>query len=806
MSWRLARAQEALARVPCALRDMRWLLLPITLFGFALRAHLLGAQNVWWDEGLAIWAVRKGLIPMTLWTAGDVHPPLYFWSLYAITRIAGETEFAARFPSLIYGVLMIPLAYQLGRKVISVQVGVLAAALLAMARFPIWWSQEIRMYIGAAFWGAASLYALACWWTRERGSDKGAWKALLPYVLVSAAALYSLYLCVFVLLVENAFVLLMGLQLPRTRRWPLWRQWALGQIATLLLFLPWLALALPRMQSWSTATPFRFASFLRLYATLLALGISTHIERYTWAVAPFLLIVAGGLWLAWRGRKAHRESWPPAQVALLLLLCLMVPPLAVYLLTMPRSLFYAPTVEARYLLPFALPFYLLLAWSLSLLWHRTRWLGAIAFIFVGGAFVWTLPQHYAGRYQRDELQSMVRMISAYAQEGDAVVVVSGSRYPVWDYYYRDPLRPGQRPPVYFVPQGADMLTPENVAAQLAPLAEAHPRIWLALVAEGLQDPQGLAKNWFDSRWPAVLQHAFGYHSLLLYAATGDRPTIAADTLYPQEPLRRAISGWGTLLGYDLPTREFRPGDTIHLALYRQGPGESTALCELRDAAGRVLERHQLPPSFLASGIERHTVDIAIYDRTPPGRYSFFLGSEDNATGGWLRLATVEITGTPSLPTVRSMGQPLGIIVGDRIRLEGYEWRVVGHRADAADVRPGDRVQLTLYWRALDRVEARYTVFTHFLGDAYNPVTAGPVWAQHDSEPLEGGWPTTQWFVDYLIADSHVLDIPAETPSGAYQIEVGMYDTLTHNRLPVTDAQGQPSGDRVLLSGWRVIAP
>jgi len=806
MSWRLARMQEALARMPRAFRDMRWLLLPITLAGFALRAYLLGAQNVWWDEGLAIWAVRKGLIPMTLWTAGDVHPPLYFWGLYAITRVAGETEFAARFPSLIYGVLLIPLAYQLGRKMISVRVGLLAAALLAVARFPVWWSQEMRMYIGAAFWGAASLYALARWWTREQRGDSGAWKALLPYVLASAAALYSLYLCVFVLLVENAFVLLMGLRLPQARRWPLWRRWVLSQMATLLLFLPWLGVALPRMQSWSTATPFHFASFLRLYATVLALGISTYIERYTWVVAPFLLIVASGLWLAWRGRKAQGESWPSGQVALLLLLCLTVPPAAVYLLTMPRHLFYAPTVEARYLLPFALPFYLLLAWSISLLWHRSRWLGAIALLFVGGAFAWTLPQHYAGRYQRDELQSMVRMISAYAQEGDAVVVVSGSRYPIWDYYYRDPLRPGRRPPVYFVPQGTDVLTPENVTAQLAPLAEAHPRIWLALVAEGLQDPQGMTKVWFDSQRRAALQHTFGYHALLLYTATGETPTIAADALYPQETLRRAIAGWGTLLGYDLPTREFRPGDTIHLALYRQGPGESAALCELRDAAGRVLEQRRLTPSCEADEIERHAVDIAIYDRTPPGRYSFFLASENDVAGEWLRLASIEVSGTPPLRAVRAVGQPLGIMVGDQIQLEGYDWHVVGRRAGAAEVRPGDRLQLTLYWRALDRVDARYTVFTHFLGEAYNPVTAGPVWAQHDSEPLEGGWPTTQWFVDYLIADSHTLDIPAETPPGAYQIEVGMYDILTHARLPVTDTQGQPSGDRVLLSGWRVVAP
>ncbi|NLS76014.1 MAG: hypothetical protein GXY76_02010, partial [Chloroflexi bacterium] len=334
------------------------LLLGILCVGFALRTYLLGAQNLWWDEGLAVWAVRKGLVGMTLWTASDVHPPLFFWGLFALTRVAGEGEFAARFPSVIYGLLTIPLAYQLGRRLVGRRVGLLAALLVALSRFHVWWSQEMRMYMLAGLLGTASLYFMVRWWQQERDGAPRAWRGLIPYVLASAGALYTLYLSILIIVVQNAFLLIAGLQRPAAERWRVWRRWLVGQVITALLFVPWLLLALPRMQTWSTSEPFRFASFIRLYLTALTLGISTHVERYTWLVGLFALLCVAGALLAWkRGQGDARRA------LLLLALCLGLPPLAVYFLTMPRGLFYSPHVEARYLLPFAPPFYLLLAWS-----------------------------------------------------------------------------------------------------------------------------------------------------------------------------------------------------------------------------------------------------------------------------------------------------------------------------------------------------------------------------------------------------------------------------------------------------------
>lgn len=774
------------------------LLCLVTLAAFALRIYLLGAQNLWWDEALAIWAVRKGFWPMTLWTAGDVHPPLFFWGLYGLTRLAGQTEFAVRFPSLLYGLLTVPLAYQLGRKLFNGRVGIVASLLLATARFHVWWSQETRMYILAGLLGTASLYFFVSWWKGELAGERRAWRWLIPYILMSVAALYALYLALFVLVVENAFILIVGLMHKRASRWRLWSRWAIAQVAMVALFVPWLFLALPRMQTWSTATPFDFRLFLRLYLTALSLGISTHIERYTWLVLPFLAFAAFGLALAFRG-----DTWKQLS-ALLLTLCMTLPPIAVYLLTLPRSLFYSPRVEVRYLLPFAPPFYILLAWSLWAIWKRARLAGWISAAFLGLVFAWTLPQHYAGRYLRDELQTMTRVIAAYAQTGNAVCVVSGNRFPVFDYYYNHPSSSPEaerKPVVYYLPEGADAFTRQNEEGQLAPISAAHPRLWLARVDATLQDPDGLAKAWFDERYHELFSYRFAHNSLHLYARQETLPQVAS-SFQPEHVLEASSPPAGMLIGYDLPTAEYRPGDTIHLTLYWQADREATIQVEMRDSRSRVLERQEA--RLQASQRARQQFDFPIYGRTPPGRYHFVMQALDTPVAGRkIAFGEVRVTRTPPLPRVGRIEHSLALDLGHLARLEGYSLQVRRQRGVVRSLEPGDEIELTLFWRAEAKIGERFTVFTHLAGTAFNPATNGPVWAQHDSEPLEGGLPTTQWFPGEIIADTHLLAIDPHAPEGEYELEVGLYRLLTGERLTVWDRDGQTVGDRVLLGRWSV---
>ncbi|UCC62708.1 MAG: glycosyltransferase family 39 protein [Anaerolineae bacterium] len=133
--------------------------------------------------------------------------------------------------------------------------------------------------------------------------------------------------------------------------------------------------------------------------------------------------------------------------------------------------------------------------------------------------------------------------------------------------------------------------------------------------------------------------------------------------------------------------------------------------------------------------------------------------------------------------------------GDKIGLLGYD-------LDASTYEAGETIHLVLYTQALDEMETNYTVFTHLLGP-YNPATSGPLWSQDDSEPCRRGYPTSSWDAGEIVADTYSLSIPAETPEGDYQLEMGFYEWPALERLPVLDAAGQVVADNVILGQLHV---
>ncbi len=95
----------------------------------------------------------------------------------------------------------------------------------------------------------------------------------------------------------------------------------------------------------------------------------------------------------------------------------------------------------------------------------------------------------------------------------------------------------------------------------------------------------------------------------------------------------------------------------------------------------------------------------------------------------------------------------------------------------ATFRPGEGVGVTLRWRCLKPLQTSYKVFVHLLTpDLQTLIT------QHDSEPVNGLRPTTTWIPGEIIPDPHQLTIPQGTPSGTYQIRVGLYNEA--GRMPV----------------------
>jgi hypothetical protein len=148
--------------------------------------------------------------------------------------------------------------------------------------------------------------------------------------------------------------------------------------------------------------------------------------------------------------------------------------------------------------------------------------------------------------------------------------------------------------------------------------------------------------------------------------------------------------------------------------------------------------------------------------------------------GGVRLATYAAAMPAAAPDVRVDAR-----FGEHITLEGYSLR-------PAALAPGSILQVTLFWRTDARLEERYKVFVHLYADPAQP----PV-AQQDGEPGGGLALTTDWAPGATVADNHGVAAPADLPPGAYAVRIGLYNTFTTLRLPVTVA-GQPAGDSLPL--------
>jgi len=432
--------------------------------------------------------------------------------------------------------------------------------------------------------------------------------------------------------------------------------------------------------------------------------------------------------------------------------------------------------------------------------------------------LWALPGHYADRRLRDDLQSMVRAIWAQARPGDAVVLVSGDRYPVFLYYYDRALAPADRPLVYRVPQRSLMLDASGADAELGSIAGAHPRIWLAEVEPHLQDPQGVARAWFSERYITLLALEFGRNRLYLFGPA--REEVTAEWASPQYPLSFSADGL-EVLGYDLPVREVRPGDPLRLGLYLRGeslqgpsgpPEEECRWCRVASSAtpGVVL----VGPSgdtfsvSLSAPPERTVYQLLEFPAAcmPAGPYHFELRAPERAT---VSFGQVRVTHTQRAPSPTEIPHPLTARLGESVRLAGYglyrDRGILGKQAlsPGATVRPGERLFLDLYWQADRPVGENYVVFTHLVGAAWNPATGNPVWAQDDHEPLRGGCPTSLWLPGRLLRDRYELALPPDTPGGEYVLEVGMYRWDTGERLPVSGDGADPEARRILLGTVRV---
>ena len=67
---------------------------------------------------------------------------------------------------------------------------------------------------------------------------------------------------------------------------------------------------------------------------------------------------------------------------------------------------------------------------------------------------------------------------------------------------------------------------------------------------------------------------------------------------------------------------------------------------------------------------------------------------------------------------------------------------------------------------------------------------GKLVAQRDSQPDNGAYPMTEWQPGKTIIDRQVVRLPNGITAGSYDLQIGLYDLTSGQRLPTTSGSDQ----------------
>jgi uncharacterized membrane protein len=589
-----------------SLKNRIWLGIALVV-AFALRVYLLSAQSLWNDEGTSIALASRSIEAIINGAARDIHPPLYFFLLHFWMPLVGQAEFAVRFLSVIAGVLVVALTFRLARFFFDEEVAIIAAFLLALSPFQIYYSQETRMYIWVALFAAMSVCAMTRVLERSKGKRQKAKAEIqnskienrnsdspLPnfctghtlawflYVAATIAALYTHYFAATLVLFENlVFATWLvfawrdsqsviarseatkqsqsGRGLLRfARNDTVWRTlafWIAAQVVVGLVFLPWYSFAGHQLASWpAISEPFDLLTLL--WRTLNVFSVGLSLDGST---APAIALAFGVLFLI--GLRPARGVRANFGISMLTLWAL-VPVGVMYVVSLSR-----PAYNPKFLLLATPPFFILAARGLAQVYPglflrqrdvpiKRQPLRLVYFTIAVLAAVGVVPSlrnyYFNPAYARDNYRAILQRIDANARDGDGILINAPGQVDVVRYYRRGHqplfLLPRMRPPV-----------PVATRADVDEMLGKVQRLFAIYYATEQSDPQGIVEARLAEK---AFKARDEWHGNVRFAVYGIAPTPRG---VPQT-VDAKIGGEITLLNYRLDAREARTGDVLTLTL------------------------------------------------------------------------------------------------------------------------------------------------------------------------------------------------------------------------------------------------
>jgi len=664
----------------CGLRSTG--ILAICLLAFGLRVFYLGAQSLWYDEGLSVYLASLPPLATIQVSAITDHPPLYALLLGAWMQAAGRSEFAIRFLSLWWSVLAVALTWRVGRELLLDAIGAVGALLMAASALAVWYAQEARGYslllalTLIATWAfirlchchsaqrtPAAKQRTGCERSEESLSrkaetlrrfaaqgDRWAWAAL---VVSGIAALYTHYYAALTLLALNlAFFAVLACRIYHAsplrvthygiRNTQYAIRFYLSQLVILAGFAPWLPAAIRQATTNATYFPGRVGWQTVVGDTLRAFATGDVASTTIATVALSVMSVLAAL-------GALAEQPGTTRLNRVIATLLVAAPVA----AMAVIAWNKPKFASRYLIEALPAFYLLVGAGFTAA-DRQRISGWALFVLralvIVGAIILVITSalslratYFDPARQRPDARGVAAYIAANEQRGDVIVLLGGYQSPAFGFYYHgeNPIAPmpeGVMPP-------AQSPLDYRAARQLEETARGHGRLWLALWQRELADPTDvvLSELLEKSRRLGVGQD-FHDMRLLLFDLQDHKPLGDG----PQHPMDVRFTEPIALAGYDLSATSCAPGESLDLALYWRASGRIAGnyvvFTHLLAPDGRMVAgsdhiagADSYPASLWTEGaLVRNTFTLRVPPDASPGTFTIQVGLYDSQ--GRLKLA------------------------------------------------------------------------------------------------------------------------------------------------------------------------
>ena len=751
---------------------------------FALRVWQLGAQSLWYDEAVSLFIAQKPVAALIAHTAGDIHPPLYYLLLHGWLAWAGPSEFAAAYFSLCFGVLLVAMSFRLARDLFGFNVAFVAALLLALSAFNLWYAQEVRMYTLVACLGVASTYCLLrLVAVKFQIVSFRFWIGVAAYASCVALGLYTHYYFVFLWLTQYLCVTLWlcALWLRERASSPLspsetFAAPAPTQPVVAVATTPAQLAAAPPSDSDTfnsvTGTSFAVSRWdvalfrLRRYVGR-AKPFAEWLARWMARAKPFVIRV-GAFALQWTRRAARLARYPAFlrwQLTQILIVVLFAPwlPTAWRQISEPpvplwRSFVSWPMAVGETLTALSLGqnFPLALGWPLVAL---------IGLVYLLGVVV-TLRQAAE--------RLCVLLLCAVTFAPVALILLAS----VWT-------------PLYHVRYTFSFAAAFYIVLALGFVWIGQRSMLLMVILLGVY--VGGAWSADSARRADPFYAKDDYRSAVRFIAErarpGDAVLINAGYIYPTFVyyFPGAVDWRGRLADYtgDEAAGSFVVAQTGSLGASSQlGWGSPDADFYATDEARTtraldlLLSKHPRvwhlrandtvndPQGFIRQYLQSHTL---LFDETT------------------VNVRVQGLLARRNEPSAFAPGTPLSATLGERVALLGW--------SGAPTATAGGAFKLSLFWQVVAPLDVDYRVSLR-LYDA-----RGRLWAQSDGAPVGPLLPMGDWPLRRLMPDARSLPIPLGVPPGDYSLQALLYDPFTQKSLPTP---GGVEGARALLGRLQIV--